>query len=447
MSDVPLASLLENSESLKNKIILITEAWPALLSRTGLPTLIPCIPYALTFATQRAKVLIADKDEKQTTLTLSQLRSFGSVSLVMLRQQLIDLRTITSPPTATDVTDPQSIRNAFEHCRVTYGTPPDIVYANAGVSADDHFEEDGEVAATPTMPAHPRPSRDRTLAVNLQGLLSTCEIAREYWTTYPAAGRKLVLTASIGGISGIALGSCYSASKHATVGYWKGLCAELQQQGSQAGFECHVICPAFSGEYRRRFHDQVFLTARPPVSYINTQAVDKVPAQWDPAGPGRERLESHDLGSAAILLPDAAGPLLIRADEFDPFGGEWNERMNKRIAAEIAWQEIGPWTRWWTDVATGSFRTTPTALAIKATAVSSEVATRQQLTMKRTGYLFRLDWHCQLQLDNGSAAGVVYDRSWSGSGDARKTEEPKVAEPRCQGRGGAHQSYFLSPFD
>jgi hypothetical protein len=76
--------------------------------------------------------------------------------------------------------------------------PPDIFFANAGVSGDDWFELEEEVgksgiphrrlkplidtcpAATKDKPAHPHAPRNLTLAVNLQGAILTATVAQEY---------------------------------------------------------------------------------------------------------------------------------------------------------------------------------------------------------------------------------------------------------------------------
>jgi len=54
-------------------------------------------------------------------------------------------RTASAPDGPVDVTKPDTVRAAFEHSVREYGRPPDVVYANAGVSGDDYFEKDREV--------------------------------------------------------------------------------------------------------------------------------------------------------------------------------------------------------------------------------------------------------------------------------------------------------------
>lgn len=43
------------------------------------------------------------------------------------------------------MTHEDSLRNAFDHCIKEFGQVPDVVYANAGVALDDHFEDDYEI--------------------------------------------------------------------------------------------------------------------------------------------------------------------------------------------------------------------------------------------------------------------------------------------------------------
>ena len=54
------------------------------------------------------------------------------------------IRSCSSPSDPTDVTVALSLRAAFVHSIKCYGRPPDLVFANAGVSAHDDFEEDDE---------------------------------------------------------------------------------------------------------------------------------------------------------------------------------------------------------------------------------------------------------------------------------------------------------------
>ena len=59
-------------------------------------------------------------------------------------------REAVTPPEQTDVTRLESLRVAFDFAVRTFGRPPDIVCANAGVSGNDRFEIDDEIGACPS---------------------------------------------------------------------------------------------------------------------------------------------------------------------------------------------------------------------------------------------------------------------------------------------------------
>lgn len=140
------------------------------------------------------------------------------------------------------MTSSDAQRAAFEACVKAFGRAPDIVYANAGVNGNDNFEEDdgGEWyrndAPNFCTGDAPKPWRDLTYKINFRGMVITSALAQEYWAKTPAkAPRRLVFTASMGGVNGIPAGSCYAASKHATLGIWKGLADDLAA-GKLSGF-------------------------------------------------------------------------------------------------------------------------------------------------------------------------------------------------------------------
>ena len=59
-------------------------------------------------------------------------------------------------------------------------------------------------AAADGQPAQVRAPRNITLAVNLNGVLNTCVVARECWKKQPSVtDRRLVVLSSMGGITGI----------------------------------------------------------------------------------------------------------------------------------------------------------------------------------------------------------------------------------------------------
>lgn len=95
-----------------------------------------------------------------------------------------------------------------------------------------------DVGALTQLGTKPGPWNDMTLRVNMGGTLLTAAAAQEAWIASPEAKRprRLILTASMGGFAPIPGGSCYAASKHGTVAYWKAINDALAR-GDLKGFE------------------------------------------------------------------------------------------------------------------------------------------------------------------------------------------------------------------
>jgi len=87
-------------------------------------------------------VIIADLKQNLVDDTLAEIRQAGGYGDIVFST---DLSTASAPSHPVDVTKPETVRAAFQHSIDQYGKPPDVVYANAGVSGDDWFEEDGEI--------------------------------------------------------------------------------------------------------------------------------------------------------------------------------------------------------------------------------------------------------------------------------------------------------------
>ena len=66
------------------------------------------------------------------------------------------------------------------------------------------------VAPLAGSPAHPRSPRHFTAAVNINGALTTCSMAQEFWKSHPVqrgeGKRRLIILSSMGGISNIPSG-------------------------------------------------------------------------------------------------------------------------------------------------------------------------------------------------------------------------------------------------
>ncbi|KAK1927441.1 hypothetical protein DB88DRAFT_32031 [Papiliotrema laurentii] len=349
MLDLPSSSLLENVSQLKGKVLLITGGAAGFGKST-----------ALLAAQHGARVVIADLKPKLTAETLADIRKAGG--------------TCTAPDEPVDVTHEDSLRNAFDHCIKEFGQVPDVVYANAGVALDDHFEDDYEIAATASQAAQPGPPRYITTDVNLNGALLTCALAQAYWKEHPASpgeGRKrrLAVLSSMGGMTAIPGGTTYSTSKSAVLGYWRDVCVDLQKQGERADFEFYAICPFFAKT--RIFKPALLLVLAGiplvPVPLIGQTlvhiAVRDTPLSAPPGG--------------VIILPDHGDPAMGTPTEYDPLSPAWTATMHARCFKTDDWKKVKAWKRIWRDVAANYYGTSSLGLVIRAVLVSFARSARE----------------------------------------------------------------------
>jgi len=126
-----------------------------------------------------------------------------------------------------DVTDPASLRAAAEDFLQKFG-PPDIVIANAGVSAGTSGEDPEDLAAF-----------RKIMDTNVFGLAATFQ---PFVSAMRArASGTLVGIASVAGVRGLPGAGAYSASKSAAIAYLESLRVELH--GS--GVAVVTICPGY----------------------------------------------------------------------------------------------------------------------------------------------------------------------------------------------------------
>lgn len=126
-----------------------------------------------------------------------------------------------------DVTDAEAL-NAAARDFMAQGGPPDIVIANAGVSAGTLTEYAADLAAF-----------RRIFAVNVAGMFATFS---PFVAPMRAAGRgRLVGIASVAGIRGLPGAGAYSASKAAAIAYLESLRVELHGSGVRVV----TICPGY----------------------------------------------------------------------------------------------------------------------------------------------------------------------------------------------------------
>ncbi len=126
-----------------------------------------------------------------------------------------------------DVTDEQALAATAQDFIARHG-PPDLVIANAGVSAGTRGEEIRDIA-----------SLRRVLEVNVTGLAATLAAFAPAMRT--AGHGTLAGIASVAGFRGLAGNGAYSASKSAAITWLESLRTEMH--GSGVAVVC--ICPGY----------------------------------------------------------------------------------------------------------------------------------------------------------------------------------------------------------
>ncbi|KAI5454504.1 hypothetical protein NCC49_003402 [Naganishia albida] len=229
-----------------------------------------------------------------------------------------------TPDVPCDVTSRTSTLQLFDFANDVFGSPPDIVIANAGVNEVGHLEDD--VVLENELGPYPKQPRQTTLDVNLAGAILTAETARATWAQHPAERqRKLILISSMGGWEGIPGAPLYSMAKHGLMGYWVALSAELAKSGAKP-FSTHAICPFFAAT---SILDTAVLLA---LAGIPKTTPEDIAAAIETIG--RDNPSDSQSADSAVLLPDNKTPLMIRSQDFDPLSGDMyadlSSVLNKR---------------------------------------------------------------------------------------------------------------------
>jgi NAD(P)-dependent dehydrogenase (short-subunit alcohol dehydrogenase family) len=123
-----------------------------------------------------------------------------------------------------DVRDPASFAVAMAEVEAELG-PLDVLINNAGVFAGGVFAEQDRSAI------------DRLLQVNIDGVLNGTRLALDRFL--PRGEGHVVNLASSAGLVSIPGAAVYSASKHAVIGFTRGLRGELHETGVRTT----VVCP------------------------------------------------------------------------------------------------------------------------------------------------------------------------------------------------------------
>jgi len=153
----------------------------------------------------------------ETALVTGGASGIGAAAVALLRAEGVDVE-VLDLATGFDVGDP----SAWERVG-----PVDYAFLNAGVATGE-----GDVAAL-TDEAY-----RRAVAANVDGVLfGVRRMAR-----VAAPGSAIVATASLAGLTPMALDPVYTLTKHAVVGFVRAVAPQLRERG----IRINALCPGFS---------------------------------------------------------------------------------------------------------------------------------------------------------------------------------------------------------
>ena len=157
------------------------------------------------------RVFFCGRDEARLASVAERLRALGA-----------DAR-----PERLDVSDEGAARDWIRRCDAA--APLDLVFANAGMSADGREDDEAVVR--------------RVFAVNVGGVLNTVLPALEIYRGRPEgrAARRIAITSSMTGYHGMPQCPAYSASKACV----KALGAALRGRVRGEGIAVTTVCPGF----------------------------------------------------------------------------------------------------------------------------------------------------------------------------------------------------------
>jgi len=166
---------------------------------------------ATQLASEGARLLLADVDLDGATAVAE---SVGDAAVARAHR--------------ADVSDPADVAAMFDAALAAFGGI-DVVCNNAGVLTN-----------SPVFESAPERVWERTLAINLRGVILGCRYAIPHLRS--RGGGAIVNTASMAGIAGLATDPVYAASKGGVIA----LTRSLRGLEAEAGIRVTCVCPSFA---------------------------------------------------------------------------------------------------------------------------------------------------------------------------------------------------------
>jgi 3-hydroxybutyrate dehydrogenase len=150
------------------------------------------------------------------------------VSLMGRRlEPLLDVaRGIDGTAIQCDVSDPDSIHNAFDEARAKNGLI-DLLIVNAGIAESAPFHK------------MTRESWDRIIGVNLTGAFDTVQAGLP--DLLKSEDARVVFIASVASLRGVPYAAHYAASKHGLLGLMRSMAAEY----AKSKMTVNAVCPGY----------------------------------------------------------------------------------------------------------------------------------------------------------------------------------------------------------
>jgi NAD(P)-dependent dehydrogenase (short-subunit alcohol dehydrogenase family) len=222
---------------------------------------------ALAFAREGADVAVAARTEAQVRTVASTIQSECGVQAI---------------PVVCDVSNTESVREAFARVGQEFGRAPDILVNNAGIAVSAPFlKTDDELW-------------QRHLAVNLSG---TFYCARAALPAMLERGwGRVINVASIAGKIGGPYIAAYTASKHGVLGLTRSLALEVALKG----ITVNAICPGYvDTEMTMRGIENI--TAR------TGKSADEALELLKRMSPQNRLVTSEEVAAVALLLASEEG--------------------------------------------------------------------------------------------------------------------------------------------